>query len=98
MHWTKLKYENKQKAITQKLSKQELRFMSNALPLDDIYLTTKFHNHTNYNFGDMHRSKFKYENKQRKITQKLSKQELRFKCTALLLDQIYPIKKFHNHS
>ena len=32
--------------------------------------------------------------KQRTITQKLSKQELRFMCTALLLDEIYPPTNF----
>ena len=43
----------------------------------------------------MHQTKFKFENKQRAITQKLSKQELRFICTALPLDEIYPPTKFH---
>ena len=39
----------------------------------------------------MHQTKFKYENKQRAITQKLSKQELQFMCTALpLMRSIYP--------
>ena len=42
----------------------------------------------------MYRTKFKYENKQRAITRKLIKQELRFMCTALLLDEIYPPTKF----
>ena len=98
MHRTKFKYENKQRAITQKLSKQELRFMCTALPLHEIFLPTKFHNHSYYSFGDMHQTKFKYENKQRAITQRLSKQELRFMCTALPLDEIYPPTKFHNHS
>ena len=80
---TKIKYENKQRAITQKLSKQELRFMCTALPLDEIYPPRKFHNHSQYSFGDMLRTKIKYENmlrtkikyenKQRAITQKLSK-------------------------
>ena len=42
--------------------------------------------------------KFKYENKERAITQKLSNQELQFMCTALPLDEIYPPTKFHNHS
>ena len=37
---------NKQKAIAKKLSKQELRFMCTALPLDEIYPPTKFHNHS----------------------------------------------------
>ena len=46
----------------------------------------------------MLRTKFKYENKQGAITQKLAKQELRFMCAALPLDEIYPPTKFHNHS
>ena len=96
---TKFKYKNKQRAITQNLGKQELRFMCTALPLDEIYPPTKFHNHSLYSLGDMHRTKFKYEKKkQRAITQRLSKQKLRFMCTALPLDEIYPPTKFHNHS
>ena len=75
---TKFKYKNKQREITQKLSKQELRFMCTALPLDEIYPSTKFHNHSKYSFGDMLQTKFNYKYKQREITQKLSKQELRF--------------------
>ena len=98
MLWTKFKYENKQRAITQKLSNQELQFMCTALPLDEIYPPTKFDNHSLYSFGDMLRTKFKYENKQRAITQKLSNQELQFMCTAFPLDEIYPPTKFHNHS
>ena len=43
----------------------------------------------------MLRTKFKYENKQRAITQELSKQELWFLYTALCLDEIYPPMKFH---
>ena len=39
-------------------------------PLDEIYPPTKFHNHSWYSFGDMHRTKVKYENKQRAITKK----------------------------
>ena len=81
-----------------KKSKQELPFMCTALPLEEIYPPTKFRNHSEYNFGDMLRTKFKYENKQRAITLKLSKQELWFLCTALRLDEIYPPMKFHNGS
>ena len=40
----RFKYENKQRAITHKLSKQELQLMCTALPLDEIYPPTKFHN------------------------------------------------------
>ena len=50
------------------------------------------------NFGDMLWTKFKYENKQRAITQKLSKRELWFLCSALPLDELYSPIKFHNHS
>ena len=95
---TKFKYENKQRAITKKLSKQELRFLCTALSLDEIYPPTKFHNHSEYSFGDMLRTKFKYENIQRAITQKLSKRELWVLCTALGLDEIYPPMKFHIRS
>ena len=47
MHQTKVKYENKQRAITKKKkSKKELWFICTALPLDEIYPPTKFHNHS----------------------------------------------------
>ena len=72
-------------------------FMCTALPLDEIYPPTKFHNHSKYSFGDKHQTKFKNENKQRARTQKLSKQKLRSMCTALPLDEIYSPTKFHNH-
>ena len=105
MHQTKFKNEKKkkkkkQRAITQRLSKQELQFMCTALPLDEIYPPSKFHNHSNYSFGNMHRTKVKFESKQRAITKKKkkSKQELWFMCTALPLDEIYPPTNFHNHS
>ena len=99
MHRTKFKYENKRTAITQRLSKQELLFMCTALPLDAIYPPTKFHNHSLYSLGDMHRTKFNYESKQRAISKKKkSKQELPLMCTALSLEEIYPPTKFHNHS
>ena len=70
MHQTKFKYKKKQRAITQRLSKQELQFMCTALPLDEIYPPTKFHNHNNYSFGDMNWTKLKFESKQRAITKK----------------------------
>ena len=98
MHRTKFKYKNKQRAITQKLTKQELRFMCSALPLDEIYPPTKFPNNSWYSFGDILRTIFKYENKQRAITENLRKQELSFMCIALPLDEIFPPTKFHNHS
>ena len=93
---TKNKYELK-RAKTQNFDQQELRFMCTALPLDEIHPHTKFHNHSKYSFGDMHRTKLKFESKERAITQKISKQELRFMCTALPLE-VYPPTKFHNHS
>ena len=51
--------------------------------LPQIATTRKFHSHSWYSFGDRHLTKFKYENKPRAITQKLSKQELRFMGTAV---------------
>ena len=65
MHQTKLEYESKQRAITQKISKQELQFMCTAIPLDEINPPTKFHNHSFYSLGDMHQTKFKYEKKKK---------------------------------
>ena len=91
----KFKYENNQRAKIKQTRKQELQFMCTALPLDEIYPPTKFHNRS---FGDMLLTKFKYDNKQRAITQTVSKQELQFMCTALPLDAIYPPMKFHNHT
>ena len=75
MQRTKFKYKNKQRAINNKISKEELRFMCTALPLGEIYPPIKFHHHSLYSFGDMLRTKIKYENKQRAITKKLTKQE-----------------------
>ena len=72
--------------------------MCTVLPLDEIYPPRKFHNLSWYSLGDMLRTNFKYENKQRAITKKLSKRELWFLFTALPLDEIYLPKKFHNHS
>ena len=67
---TKFKYENKQRAITKKLSKQKLRFLCTALSPDEIYPPTKIHNHSKYSFWDIHQTKVKYENKQRAIIKK----------------------------
>ena len=96
MHRTKFKYENKQRAITKNLSKQELRFINIALPLDEIYSLTKFHNHSIVlEICSGRNSSMNYK---RAKAQNLDKQELRFMCTALPLDEIYPPTKFHNHS
>ena len=59
---TKFKYENKRRAITQKLNKQELQFMCTEFPLDEIYSQKNFHNHSYYGFGDINWTKFKNEN------------------------------------
>ena len=88
----------KKRAITQNLGKQKLRFMCTARPLDEIYPPTKFHNHSLFSLRDMHLKNLNIKKKQRGITQELSKQELRFICTVLPLDKIYPPTKFHNHS
>ena len=57
MLWTKFKYENKQRAITQKLSKRELWFLCTAHRLDEIYAPMKFHNRSYHSLGDMLRTK-----------------------------------------
>ena len=44
--------------------------MCSELPLDEIYPPTKFNKDSNYSFGDMHRTKVKFESKQRAITEK----------------------------
>ena len=69
---TKFKYENKQRAITQKLSKRELWFLCIALPLERSIHQQNFITIASIVL-DILRTKFKYENKQRAITQKLSK-------------------------
>ena len=93
---TKFKYENKQRAITQKLSKKELWFMCTALPIDEIYPPTIFHNPSQYSFGDMHQTKVKYENKQRAITKKRKQTRVMVHVHCTPLDEIYPPTKFHN--
>ena len=65
-------------------------------PLDEIYPPTKLHNHSLYSLGDIPGQNSSM--KKMAITQKLSKQGLRFMCTAFPLDEIYPPTKFHNHS
>ena len=101
VHWTKFKYEKKkkktQRAITQKLSKQELQFMCIALLLDEIYPPTNFITIASIVL-EMSSGQNSSMTKQRAITQKLSEQEFWFMCTALSLDEIYLPTKFHNHS
>ena len=70
MLWTKFK----KRAITQNLGKQELWFMCTALPIDEIYPPTKFHNHSFYSLGDMHQTKYKYEKKKTKGNNSKTKQ------------------------
>ena len=68
---TKIKYENQQRAITQKVYILELWFLSTALLLNEIYPHMKFQVDRSYTFGVMVRTKIKYENQQRAITQKV---------------------------
>ena len=94
---TTFKHKIEERAITQKLSHVELQFLCNALFLDDIYLPMKFHDNISYTLGVMLQTKFKYEIKQRAITQNLSHAELQFLCNALFHDDIYPPMKFHEN-
>ena len=54
---TKIKYENKQRAITQTLSKREVWFLFTALRLDEIYPPMQFHDPSEQSLGDMLRTK-----------------------------------------
>jgi hypothetical protein len=46
MAWTKIKYENKQRAITQKLGSAEYRFLCTTIFLNEIYHPMKFQVHS----------------------------------------------------
>ena len=70
----------------QKIKQARVKVHVHCTPIDEIYPPMKFHNNSYYR--DMLWTKFKYENKQRALTQKLSKQELRFMCTALPFDEM----------
>ena len=94
MLWTRIKLQNKQRAITQKIPSQELKFLCTALPLIEIYLHMKFQNDTSNTFKDMLRTIINLQNKQRAITKKIQNQESWFLCTALPLDVIYSPMKF----
>ena len=90
---TRKMYEKFQRAIIQKLWKQKWWFLCTALFLNEIYLPMKFQVDTSYTFLNMARTRKKYEEFQRAIIQKLCHQELRFLCTALLLNEFYlPVK------
>jgi hypothetical protein len=80
---TKIKYENKQREITKKSGSAEYRFLCTALLFNEIYHRMKFQVHSCYTLGEMARTKLKYENLQRAITQKLRSAEYRSLCTAL---------------
>jgi hypothetical protein len=62
MTWTKIKYENQQRAITQKIRNAEYWFLCTALLLNEIYHPMKFQVHSFYTLGEMARTKIKYEN------------------------------------
>ena len=94
---TKLKYENKQRAITQKLSES---YGSCALHSP---LMISIHPQNFITIASIVLEICSGQNSSMKINkgqqnQKLSKRELWFLCTALPIDDIYPPKKFHNHS
>ena len=82
---TKIKNELKKgRAITQNLGKQKLRFICTTLPLDEIYPPTKFHNHSLYSLGDMHRKKFKYKEKNKGNNSKIKQARVmvHMQCTT----------------
>jgi hypothetical protein len=84
--------------MTQKIRNAEKRFLCTALFLNEICHPMKFQVHSLYIFGEMARTKIKYENQQRAITKKIRNAEYRFLCTALFLNEIYHPMKFQGHS
>ena len=54
------------KGNNSKLRQARAMFMCTALPLNEIYPPTKFHNHSKYSLRDVHWTKFKYEKKKKK--------------------------------
>ena len=59
---TKIRNELK-KGNNPKLRQAKVKVVGTALPLDEIYPPIKFHNHSLYSLGDMHRKEFKYKKK-----------------------------------
>jgi hypothetical protein len=59
---TKMKFENQQRAKTQKIRNAEYQFLGTALLLNEIYHPMKFHVHSFYTLGEMAWTKIKYEN------------------------------------
>jgi len=92
---TNFKYENQQRAITPKVWCLELWFLCTALLLNEIYLSILFQVSRLNTFWVMLRTKFKNENEKRVITPKVWNFELWFLYTALILNEIYRIMKFH---
>jgi hypothetical protein len=62
MPWTKLNYENKQRAITQKIRNAEYRFLCTAVSLIEVYHPMKFQVDSFYTLGEMAWTKIKHEN------------------------------------
>ena len=97
MHRTKVKYENKQRAITKKANKSHgscalhSPLMRSIHPQNFITLASTV---LEICYGQ--KSSMKINKGQ--LLKKKSKQELWFMCTALPLDEIYLPTKFHNHS
>ena len=93
MLWTKSNALNHQRAITQKLCKQEFWFFCSDLLLHGIYSYMKFHVDSYHTFKDMLQTNSRSLKWERAINSKLCKQELWFFCTALL-NEIHPPMKF----
>jgi hypothetical protein len=62
MAQTKMKYENEQRAITQKIRNAEQQFLCTALLINKIYHPLKFQFYSFYNLREMAHTKIKYEN------------------------------------
>jgi predicted RNase H-related nuclease YkuK (DUF458 family) len=94
---TKMKYENKQRAIAQKIISEGQQFLCTALLTNKIYHSMKFQVHIFYNLWEMVWTKIKYENIKGKNS-KIRNAEYRSLYTAIILNEIYHPMKFHVYS
>jgi len=83
------KCDNEHTTITSTYCMAELLLLYTALLLKKIYQPAKFLVVTSRSFIVMSGTQFKCKNKQMAIFQTLGKAEIRFLCTALLINEMY---------
>jgi hypothetical protein len=73
--------------MTPKLGKAKLWYFCTAFLPNEIYLPTKFHVDISNSIRVMPGQKSNCKNERREITKKLGNADIRFFCTALLLNE-----------